>query len=499
MKHRVKHIHFVGIGGVGMSGIAEVLLTLGYTVSGSDTADNTTTQRLVAAGARVYFGHDATYIAGANVVVTSTAVKTDNPEVQAALAAHIPIVPRAMMLAELMRFKQGIAIAGTHGKTTTTSLVASVLAAAGLDPTFVIGGKLTAAGTNARLGAGEFLVAEADESDASFLHLQPIMAVVTNIDADHMDTYDHSLDKLKQAFVDFLHHLPFYGRAVLCIDDANVRSILPLVKKPMTTYGVAEDADFRAENIVAEGGTMHFDAVWHNGSHNRVPIVLNTPGHHNVLNALATIAIAVECGADVPAIQAGLSEFSGVGRRFQRFGELPLPNGGTATLVDDYGHHPVEMAATLAAVIFQVWYRPPYDALAGGRLLFLLLVGGMMAGFYWNQPSLPEHADYYPAGRDINPFAFTDQDGQPFVPASLTGHWTFLFVGYTFCPDICPTTLADLRSVYPELKKIAPSSQVVFISADPQRDDVARLKTYTAFFNPEFKAATGPQIGRAHV
>lgn len=349
MKHRVKHIHFVGIGGVGMSGIAEVLLTLGYTVSGSDTADNTTTQRLVAAGARVYFGHDATYIAGANVVVTSTAVKTDNPEVQAALAAHIPIVPRAMMLAELMRFKQGIAIAGTHGKTTTTSLVASVLAAAGLDPTFVIGGKLTAAGTNARLGAGEFLVAEADESDASFLHLQPIMAVVTNIDADHMDTYDHSLDKLKQAFVDFLHHLPFYGRAVLCIDDANVRSILPLVKKPMTTYGVAEDADFRAENIVAEGGTMRFDAVWHNGSHNRVPIVLNTPGHHNVLNALATIAIAVECGADVPAIQAGLSEFSGVGRRFQRFGELPLPHGGTATLVDDYGHHPVEMAATVAA------------------------------------------------------------------------------------------------------------------------------------------------------
>jgi len=349
MKHRVKHIHFVGIGGVGMSGIAEVLLTLGYTVSGSDMADSATTRRLVNAGATVYFGHDAGYIVGADVVVTSTAVKADNPEVQAAEQAHIPVVPRAMMLAELMRFKQGIAIAGTHGKTTTTSLVASVLGAAGLDPTFVIGGRLEAAGTNARLGQGDFLVAEADESDASFLCLQPVMAVVTNIDADHMDTYGHSLDKLKQAFVDFLHRLPFYGHAVLCVDDANVRSILPQVKRPVTTYGFTEDAQIRAENVHADGQCMRFDAVWHNGAVHREAIVLNTPGRHNVLNALATIAIALECGAGIDAICQGLAQFSGVGRRFQRYGEVALPAGGTFTLVDDYGHHPVEMAATLAA------------------------------------------------------------------------------------------------------------------------------------------------------
>ncbi|MCW3480721.1 UDP-N-acetylmuramate--L-alanine ligase [Neisseriaceae bacterium JH1-16] len=349
MKHRVKHIHFVGIGGVGMCGIAEVLLNLGYIVSGSDMADGVATKRLAEAGARVFFGHDATYIQNADVVVTSTAVKADNPEVMAARERNIPVIPRAMMLAELMRFKQGIAIAGTHGKTTTTSLTASVLAAAGLDPTFVIGGKLTAANTNARLGSGDFLVAEADESDASFLHLAPVMAVVTNIDADHMDTYDHSFDKLKQAFVDFLHRLPFYGRAVLCIDDANVREILPQVKKPVTTYGFSDDADVYAENVLDDAGRMRFDVVVKNGMLTRFPVVLNMPGRHNVLNALAAIAIGIECGAGVEAIQQGLAEFAGVGRRFQRYGEVAIP-GGHFTLVDDYGHHPVEMAATLAAV-----------------------------------------------------------------------------------------------------------------------------------------------------
>ncbi|CUA83569.1 MULTISPECIES: UDP-N-acetylmuramate--L-alanine ligase [Gulbenkiania] len=350
MKHRVKHIHFVGIGGVGMCGIAEVLLNLGYTVSGSDVADGSATQRLAAAGARVFFGHDATYIDGADVVVTSTAVKADNPEVQAARARQIPVIPRAMMLAELMRFKQGIAIAGTHGKTTTTSLTASVLAAAGLDPTFVIGGKLTAAGTNARLGSGDYLVAEADESDASFLYLAPVMAVVTNIDADHMDTYDHSFDKLKQAFVDFLHRLPFYGRAVLCVDDPNVREIRPRITKPVTTYGLDASADVYAENVRAVGGQMHFDVVVRNGTQQRFAVVLNLPGRHNVLNALSAIAIGLECGASIEAIQKGLAEFAGVGRRFQRYGEIPARDGGHFTLVDDYGHHPVEMAATLAAV-----------------------------------------------------------------------------------------------------------------------------------------------------
>ncbi len=349
MKHKVRHIHFVGIGGVGMSGIAEVLLNLGYAVSGSDLARSATTDRLTAAGAQVYFGHESTHIDGADVVVTSTAVKTDNPEVQAAQAARIPIVPRALMLAELMRFKQGIAIAGTHGKTTTTSLVASVLARAGLDPTFVIGGKLTAAGSNAKLGSGEFLVAEADESDASFLYLSPVMAVVTNIDADHMDTYGHDFDKLKQAFVDFLQHLPFYGRAVLCLDDPNVREIMARVTKPVTTYGFCDDADLRAENMVADHGTMRFDAVWNNGQHQRLAVVLNLPGRHNVLNALAAIAIGIECGADPDAIVAALADFSGVGRRFQRYGEVALPSGGHATVIDDYGHHPVEMAATIAA------------------------------------------------------------------------------------------------------------------------------------------------------
>lgn len=350
MKHKVKHIHFVGIGGVGMSGIAEVLLNLGYRISGSDVADGTVTQALKRAGAEIFFGHDAHYVAGADVVVTSSAVKADNPEVMAARAAGVPVVPRAMMLAELMRFKQGIAIAGTHGKTTTTSLVASILAAAGLDPTFVIGGRLEAAGSNARLGSGEFLVAEADESDASFLHLMPVMSVVTNIDADHMDTYGHDLEKLRQAFIDFLHQLPFYGRAVLCMDDPGVQAILPQVKKPVTTYGITSAAQLRAENIQAVAGTMRFEACWKEDQQSyRLPITLNLPGRHNVLNALAAIAIGLECGASHEAIVKALAEFSGVGRRFQRYGELALPDGRRFTLVDDYGHHPVEMAATVEA------------------------------------------------------------------------------------------------------------------------------------------------------
>jgi len=349
MKHKVKRIHFVGIGGVGMSGIAEVLLNLGFEVSGTDLGVSATTQRLAAAGAEVFQGHAAEYVANADVVVISSAVKDDNPEVIEARQRKIPVVPRAMMLAELMRLKQGIAIAGTHGKTTTTSLSASVLEAAGLDPTFVIGGKLHAAGSNARLGQGDFLVAEADESDASFLLLTPVISVVTNIDADHMDTYGHDFEKLKQAFIDFLHHLPFYGRAILCIDDPHVRSILPKVTSPVTTYGVSEDAMLRAENIVAANGQMRFDAVWENGESRRLAVTLNMPGMHNVLNALAAIAIGIEVGADEAAIMAALAAFQGVGRRFQRYGEVPLAAGGSFTLVDDYGHHPVEMAATLAA------------------------------------------------------------------------------------------------------------------------------------------------------
>lgn len=349
MKHKVKRIHFVGIGGVGMSGIAEVLLNLGFEISGTDLGVSATTQRLAAAGAEVFQGHAAEYVAYADVVVISSAVKDDNPEVIEARRRKVPVVPRAMMLAELMRLKQGIAIAGTHGKTTTTSLSASVLEAAGLDPTFVIGGKLHAAGSNARLGQGDFLVAEADESDASFLLLTPVISVVTNIDADHMDTYGHDFEKLKQAFIEFLHHLPFYGRAILCIDDPHVRSILPKVTSPITTYGVAEDAMLRAENIVADNGVMRFDAVWENGESRRLAVTLNMPGMHNVLNALAAIAIGIEVGADEAAIVAALAAFQGVGRRFQRYGEVALEVGGSFTLVDDYGHHPVEMAATLAA------------------------------------------------------------------------------------------------------------------------------------------------------
>jgi UDP-N-acetylmuramate--alanine ligase len=355
MRHKVKHVHFVGIGGAGMSGIAEVLLNLGYTVSGTDLAENATTQRLASLGARVLHGHAAGHIGGADAVVVSTAVANDNPEVVAAREKGVPIVPRAMMLAELMRLRQGIAVAGTHGKTTTTSLIASILAEAGMDPTFVIGGRLVAAGANARLGGGEFLVAEADESDASFLYLQPVLAVVTNIDADHMETYQHDFNRLKQAFVDFLEHLPFYGLAVLCGDDANVRDIMPRITKPVLTYGVSEDVELRAENIRHGGGQMHFRVVCHPRRAPRalpadLDITLNLPGQHNVLNALAAIAVAREVGASDAAIVKALAEFHGVGRRFQRYGGVALPAGGTATLIDDYGHHPAEMAATLAAV-----------------------------------------------------------------------------------------------------------------------------------------------------
>ena len=349
MKHKVKHIHFVGIGGSGMSGIAEVLSNLGFTISGSDLADNAATRRLSALGMRVVLGHAAENIAGADAVVTSTAVRGDNPEVIAARAKHVPVVPRALMLAELMRLKQGIAIAGTHGKTTTTSLIASVLAEGGMDPTFVIGGRLNAAGANARMGSGEFLVAEADESDASFLHLSPVVSVVTNIDADHMETYGHDFARLKQAFVDFLHRLPFYGVAVLCVDDPHVREIMPFVSKQIVRYGLDPSANVRAENVEAAGGQMKFDAVRVNGTTTRLPVTLNLPGMHNVLNALATIAVATEVGVSDEAIVKGLAEFKGVGRRFQRYGEVALPAGGSFTLIDDYGHHPAEMAATLAA------------------------------------------------------------------------------------------------------------------------------------------------------
>lgn len=351
MKHKIKHIHFVGIGGVGMNGIAEVLLNLGYQVSGSDLADNAATQRLKKLGATVYVGHAESHLVHADAVVVSTAVSSDNPEVLAARARNIPVVPRAVMLAELMRLKQGIAVAGTHGKTTTTSLTASVLAKAGLDPTFVIGGKLNSSGTNAKLGSGDYIVVEADESDASFLHLHPILAIVTNIDADHMETYGHDFGRLQQAFVDFIEHLPFYGRAMLCIDDVHVREIMPRISKPITTYGLSEDAQIRAVNVRHQDGKMRFTALCR---HNTIPldleITLNLPGIHNVLNSLAAIAVALEVGVEGSAIAAALSEFEGVGRRFQRYGEIPLANGGSFTLLDDYGHHPVEMAATLSAV-----------------------------------------------------------------------------------------------------------------------------------------------------
>jgi UDP-N-acetylmuramate--alanine ligase len=372
MKHKIKHLHFVGIGGSGMSGIAEVLLNLGFQVSGSDLGANAATKRLKKLGATVYLGHAEQHLTNADAVVVSTAVKQDNPEVLAARARGIPVVPRAMMLTELMRLRQGIAVAGTHGKTTTTSLTSSVLAKGGFDPTFVIGGKLNSSGSNAKLGTGEFIVVEADESDASFLYLQPIIAVITNIDADHMETYGHDFEKLKQAFVDFVEHLPFYGRAMLCVDDANVREILPRISKPVTTYGFSEGAQIRAVNVRHQGGQMRFTAQCRqNGTPKDLDITLNLAGMHNVLNSLAAIAIALEIGVADDAIVAALAEFQGVGRRFQRYGEImlpehPLPNpppagegaivaspesrGGSFVLIDDYGHHPAEMLATLEAV-----------------------------------------------------------------------------------------------------------------------------------------------------
>jgi len=349
MKHKVRNIHFVGIGGSGMSGIAEVFANLGYRVSGSDLVASTVTERLAGQGIRIAIGHTAENITGAHAVVVSTAVKNDNPEVEAAHLAGVPVVPRALMLAELMRLKRGIAIAGTHGKTTTTSLVASILGEAGLDPTFVIGGRLNAVEANARLGTGDYLVAEADESDASFLYLTPVVSVVTNIDADHMETYGHDFNRLKQTFVEFLNRLPFYGVAVLCQDDPNVREILPHISKQVVRYGLSNDADIYAENIRAEDGRMLFDVV-RRDINGRLPITLNAPGVHNVLNALAAIGVAAETQVPDEAIVKALAEFKGVGRRFQQYGEIALCQGGSFTLVDDYGHHPVEMAATLAAV-----------------------------------------------------------------------------------------------------------------------------------------------------
>jgi UDP-N-acetylmuramate--alanine ligase len=350
MKHAIRHIHFVGIGGAGMSGIAEVLLNQGYRISGSDLGESSVTRRLVALGAEVFVGHDAAHIEGADAIVTSTAVKEDNPEVIAAHAKLIPVVPRAVMLAELMRMKKGVAIAGTHGKTTTTSLVTSVLAAGHLDPTFVIGGRLNSANANAQLGSGEYIVVEADESDASFLNLLPVLSVVTNIDADHMDTYGHDFGNLKTAFVEFLHKMPFYGAAVVCVDDPAIREILPRIARPITSYGFSEDAQVRAINVRAVDTQMHFTVQRRNGVElPDLDIVLNLPGEHNVLNALAAIGIAVELGVEDAAVQQALAEFKGVGRRFQPYGEAALPGGGSCTVVDDYGHHPVEMAATLAA------------------------------------------------------------------------------------------------------------------------------------------------------
>ncbi|MBI2725994.1 MAG: UDP-N-acetylmuramate--L-alanine ligase [Polaromonas sp.] len=350
MKHAIKNIHFIGLGGSGMSGIAEVLHNLGYVISGSDLSDSPTLRRLASLGIKTYVGHAAENLATVDAVVTSTAVQADNPEVLAAREKRIPVVPRALMLAELMRLKQGIAIAGTHGKTTTTSLVASILAEGGLDPTFVIGGRLNSAGANAKLGSGDYIVVEADESDASFLNLLPVMAVVTNIDADHMETYGHDFGNLKKAFVDFLHRMPFYGTAILCTDDPAVREIVPQVSCPITSYGFGEDAQVRAVNVRPVGAQMHFTAQRRNGvTLPDLDIELNLAGQHNVLNALSAIAVAVELNVPDAAVQKALADFKGVGRRFQSYGDLRAGDGGQFTVIEDYGHHPVEMAATLAA------------------------------------------------------------------------------------------------------------------------------------------------------
>ncbi len=348
---RIHTIHFVGIGGTGMSGIAEVLLNLGYAVQGSDLKQNAVTRRLGAQGARIMTGHAADNVRDADVVVVSSAVGTDNPEVVAAQAARVPVVQRAEMLGELMRFRQSIAVAGTHGKTTTTSLVASILAEGGADPTFVIGGLLKSAGSNARLGAGRFLVAEADESDASFTHLQPLIAIVTNIDNDHLGTHEGDFERLKQSFVDFLHNLPFYGLAVLCLDDAHLASVLPRVARPVMTYGVSDGADIRAINVRRNGLQTQFEVV-RSGAARRpgtLAITLNLPGAHNVLNTLAAIAVATEVGIEDGAIARALAQFQGIDRRLQHVADVGIA-GGTVTIVDDYGHHPTEIAATLEAL-----------------------------------------------------------------------------------------------------------------------------------------------------
>jgi UDP-N-acetylmuramate--alanine ligase len=349
---RIRRIHMIGIGGAGMSGIAEVLVNLGYDVSGSDIRASAVTSRLEAKGIRVCIGHVESNIGNADVVVTSSAVDERNPEVQAARQARVPVVPRAEMLAELMRYRHGIAVAGTHGKTTTTSLIANVFAEAGLDPTFVIGGLVNSVGSNAQLGASRFLIAEADESDASFLHLQPMVAVVTNIEADHMDTYGGDFAVLRRTYVEFLHNLPFYGMAVLCVDDPVIREMLPEVGRPLLTYGFAADADYRIDSVVKEGLTTRFE-IHRRGGLPPLALSLNMPGTHNVLNAAAAVAVACDEGLDEVAIQRGLAGFAGVGRRFTRMGELHLP-AGVAQLVDDYGHHPTEVRATLESAR-QVW------------------------------------------------------------------------------------------------------------------------------------------------
>ncbi len=345
---RIKTVHFIGIGGAGMCGIAEVLQNQGYVITGSDIAESANTRRLKDLGATVFIGHAESNIEFADVVVYSSAVTMKNPEMRAAAAAKLPLLARAEMLAELMRYRHSIAIAGTHGKTTTTSLLASVLAASGADPTFIIGGLLNSAGTNARLGESRYLVAEADESDASFMHLQPMVAVVTNIEADHMGTYGGDFEKVKETFINFLHNLPFYGLAVLCIDDPSVREIMPLVSRPKLTYGFSEDADFRIENLSQRGGETRFE-VYHRETSNRLPITLNMPGRHNALNATAALAVAVDEGLELAAIKQGIENFSGVGRRFDVQGVFPLGDG-EIMLVDDYGHHPTEVAATILAL-----------------------------------------------------------------------------------------------------------------------------------------------------
>ena len=348
MKHKIKRIHFIGIGGVGMSGIAEVLHNLGYTVSGSDASESYNTNRLKELGITIYIGHKASNVDGSDVIVSSTAIPESNPEIIAGNEQSITIVPRAMMLAELMRFKYGIAIAGTHGKTTTTSLCAEVLSQCGLDPTFIIGGKLAVTGTNAKLGSGDYLVAEADESDASFLYLNPLISVVTNIDLDHMDTYDHDENKLKQTFIDFLHRLPFYGCAILCNDDSRVREVIPKVSRRMVTYGITHESDIYAVDIINQSGKMCFNVcIKESGA--VYPIVLNIPGMHNVLNSLAVIAVALECGGSMDDIADGLANFHGVGRRCQHYPDI-IQNTKTAMLIDDYGHHPVELRATINAL-----------------------------------------------------------------------------------------------------------------------------------------------------